>query len=48
LIRRSGPKKSGEARLFRKKQQGPFGNICIARTKDLEGKGTFDPKPTLP
>lgn len=31
-----------------KNHQGPFGNIVIARTKDLEGKWTIDSKPMLP
>jgi predicted GH43/DUF377 family glycosyl hydrolase len=28
--------------------KAPFGNIAIARTKNLEGKWTVDPKPILP
>lgn len=31
-----------------KNNQAPFGNIAIARTKNLEDKWTFDPKPILP
>ena len=27
---------------------GPFGNIGLARTRDLDGKWTLDPKPLLP
>jgi len=31
-----------------KTNQAPYGHICIARTKDLNGKWIFDPKPMLP
>ncbi len=31
-----------------KNNQAPFGNIAIARTKNLESKWTFDPEPMLP
>jgi len=31
-----------------KTNQEPYGNVCIARTKDLNGKWIFDPKPMLP
>ncbi len=31
-----------------KTNQAPYGNISIARTKDLNGKWTFDPQPMLP
>ena len=31
-----------------KNNRGPFGNITIARTKDLEGQWSFDPQPMLP
>ncbi len=31
-----------------KNNQAPFGNITIARTKNLEGKWTIDPEPMLP
>ena len=31
-----------------KNNRAPYGNIAIARTKDLEGKWTFDQKPMVP
>jgi len=31
-----------------KNNRGPFGNITLARTKDIEGQWSFDPQPMLP
>ena len=31
-----------------KTKRGPYGHICIARTKELNGKWIFDPNPMLP